>query len=114
MAVSVRSVLLKSWSRRVALPALFAVSFAATLGVRLKVVLPARADVAPAVAEVPSMQASATTVALLPAPVPASAQPATGNTVLQVAPRAEGVPAAEPPSPSSRMLPPGASYWPPD
>jgi hypothetical protein len=108
MAMHGRTPLRRNWPRGVALPALFAVSFAATLWVRLWVVARARSDASPVVAVAASPQASFAPFADRPAQ----------SEVVDTAPQVEGstpdVQVAEPPSPSAHVLPPGASYWPPD
>jgi len=108
MVVPGRVSLLKSWPRRIALPVLFGVSFAATLGIRLRIGSAQGAAAAPVAAVVPAPRTSAAPVAVLPA------QSAAADTAPQVEDKAEAAQATEPPSPSSHVLPPGASYWPPD
>ena len=108
MQVPGRTSLLKTWPRRVALPVLFGVSFAVTLGIRLRTGSAQSAAAAPVAAVVPAPRASDAPVAALLAPSGAA------DTAAQVESHAEAIQATEPPSPSSHALPPGASYWPPD
>jgi len=97
----------ETWSRRVALPALFAISFAATIFLRLGAVAPGSADASPVAERIPPPQAPASPVAA------ALAVSAGVETEPLIDESAAPVPADLPP-PSSHVLPPGAYYWPPD
>jgi len=116
MRLAGRIPLLKTWPRRVALPVLFAVSFAATLGVRLRGGSPPGTAPSPVAAVSPAPRAF-----VAPVVTPVAAPPALSGAA-DSGPQAEGnaeavvasEPPSPPPSPSSHVLPPGASYWPPD
>jgi hypothetical protein len=108
MSVTGRTPPVKTWSRRVALPALFVASFAATLGVRLRTGSPQSAVAAPVAAVVPAPRPTVAPAAALPAPSGAA------GAAPQVDGKADAIQATEAPPPASRGLPPGASYWPPD